>query len=401
MNKNQISDKKILNVLGDLFPEQTTLEKTRKNYINAIAGWYFTDTEIQDAAKSKKMMHLDFEFGLNCSLNCEYCFRKNDNRDNVHSETNREKPDSTSNGNVLLEKPLSFEEWKNILVQARNLGVKSIKLIGAGELMEHKKFFEAIEFVQNLGITPLIFTAAHVIGDDELAIKYHGMNGEAMANRLYNLGASIMVKVNSFDAKIQDYIVGVKGYSRKRDIGLRRLIKRGFNNSNPTRLGLEVAMMKTKSDELIEIYKLKAVLNLYIDLDSFMPCGATENPELSKNFDTTLSEKLHLYEQVYKFNILNNIPFGTPSPYAGGQACSQLGYGLYVNIRGEAFPCPGSHEWLGNTREQNLKEIWKSNPVKETFLGSLSHGCPYREKAGTLYVGWENDIIKKIKTEEK
>jgi len=375
-SKKIIKDENILNILGDLFPKQTMLNRFGNKYINAIQGWYFPDDLIEKAAKTKKLIHLDYEFGINCSLKCWYCFRTDDKRDQ---------------GALL-----SFDKWKDVLRQAKELGVKDIKLLGAGELTEHKRFFEAMEFIAKLGITPVLFTAGHVIGDDNLAKKYHGITGKEMVKRLDQLGVSVMIKVNSFDPAIQDNIVGVPGYSKKRDEGLRRLIKGGLNQYNPTRLGLEVAMMKTKSGELFEIYKLKEALNLYIDLDPFMPCGCTKTTEKSKPFDITLQEKLNLYKKIYKFNLERGIPFRGPSPYAGGQECSQLAYGLYINARGKVFACPAAHKLLGDVRKTSLKEIWETNPTKDKFLGCLSHGCPYRESAGVLYPGWEKNIMERL-----
>ena len=374
MKQYSITNKKILSTLGDLFPKQSMLEKQGKNYINAIQGWEFSDETIKSAARASKLLHLDYEFSVNCSLDCCYCFRKNDNRDNG--------------------KILSFNEWSHVLNEAKELGVTSIKFLGAGELTENKNFFKAMEYTSNLEITPLIFTAANVIGDDNLSRKYHGMSGAEMAKKLYDMGCSIMVKANSFNPEIQDKIVGVKGYSEKRDEGLRRLINAGFNNHNPTRLGLEVAMMRTEPGELFEIYKLKEALNLYIDLDPFMPCGNTKTIEKSNPFDISLDEKIELYKKVYSFNEEVGIPFRGVSPYAGGQECSQLGYGLYINIMGEIFPCPGSHYFLGNVRGKNLEELWKKNSFAMKYSGALSHGCPFREEAGVLYPGWEKDVRK-------
>lgn len=376
MNTHDIKNKNILNILGDLFLKQTMMDKYGEKYINAIQGWYFPDEIIKKAAKNKKLIHLDYEFGVNCSLKCWYCFRTDDERDQ---------------GQIL-----NFEEWKDVLKQVNRMGVKDIKLLGAGELTENKRFFEAMEFIASLGITPVLFTAAHVIGDDELAKFYHKIDGEKMVRKLDELGASVMVKVNSFDSVIQDRIVGVDGYSEKRNLGLRRLIRGGLNLRNPTRLGLEVAMMKTKPGELLETYKLKKALNLYIDLDPFMPCGCTRTTEKSKLFDMNLTERMNLYKSIYEFNLKNKIPFRGPSPYAGGQECSQLGYGLYINVRGKAFACPAAHQLIGDVRKQSIEDIWKLNSTKEKFLGSLSHGCPFREGEGILYPGWENDVMERI-----
>jgi len=44
-------------------------------------------------------------------------------------------------------------------------------------------------------------------------------------------------------------------------------------------------------------------------------------------------------------------------PYAGGFPCKQLHFGLFVDIQGNVYACPGSRDLLGNLRESSLKEI--------------------------------------------
>lgn len=349
------------------------------DFRNGIDGWIFTDDEIRAAARDGRLLHLDYEFGTGCSLRCCYCFRAEDARDGS-------------------DRPMSFEKWENVVEEAAGLGLKSVKLLGQGELMEHKQFFRVIEAFSQRGITPLLFTAAHVIGDDELCRKIHGMDGVSACRRLYELGASVMVKVNSFVPEIQDRIVGRQGYTEKRNRGLERLIAAGFTDHNPTRLGLEVAMMRPGKEELVDIYNLKFMLNVYIDLDPFMPCGLTREAE-NLEFELTFDEKMEFYRAVYENNIRFGAPFRGVSPYAGGQVCSQLGYGLYVNVYGKVFPCPGAHQELGDVANSSLKSIFETAESRKQYLGRLDHGCPFREDSGILQPGWEDGIRSHIEAQ--
>lgn len=342
-------------------------------FCNGIDGWIFTDEDIRAAADNGRLMHLDFEFGQNCSLNCIYCFRTADLRDGEKNAT------------------MTFSQWEDVLDQASDLGLSSIKLLGQGELTENRDFLRAIEAIHQRGIKTLLFTAAHILGDDIQCQRIHGMDGDALCQRLYELNASVMVKVNSFEPALQDSIVACPGYTVKRNLGLKRLLHAGFADHNPTRLGLEVAMMKTSKDELEDIYNLKFHYNVYIDLDPFMPCGLTKEPG-GLDFELSYSDKMELYRRVYANNIRFGVPFRGISPYAGGQVCSQLGFGLYVNLYGKAYPCPGSHQELGNIYGQSLKEIFDANAFRRNYAGRLDHGCPFREESGILHPGWEGEL---------
>lgn len=349
---------------------------------NGIEGWIFSDEEILNAGKNNKLMHLDYEFGKACSLKCNYCFRTEDDRDG--------------------DKAMSEELWLGVIDQCKELGLKSVKLLGQGELTESKKFLWAIKAFTDRGITPLLFTAGHIIGDDKKCLKIHNMTGQELADTLYTLGASVMVKVNSFDPAIQDKIVGKPGYTQKRDIGLERLLKAGFANHNPSRLGLEVAMMKPDKNELEDIYNLKFLLNVYIDLDPFMPCGLTKDAQ-SLDFEFGIDEKMRIYKTVYKNNIRYGMPFRGISPYAGGQVCSQLGYGLYVNLYGGVFTCPGSEEQIGDVTKDSIKNIFMNSNTTNKFKCTLDNGCPYREDGNILFEGWEDEVRNSIapKIEDK
>ena len=88
--------------------------------INGIRGWYFDPETVEEANLEGQLLTLDYEFGSACGLRCIYCYRTEDSRDEDH----------------LL---LPFDEWKRVFDDAKDLGVKSMKLIGGGEIPEEKR----------------------------------------------------------------------------------------------------------------------------------------------------------------------------------------------------------------------------------------------------------------------
>ena len=351
-------------------------ERYGPSLANGIKGWIFSDEEILDAGRNHKLIHLDYEYGRTCSLKCKYCFRMNDERDGPTA--------------------MSDELWLNVLDQCKEMGLSSVKLLGQGELTENKNFLWAIQSIAERGITPLLFTSAHIFGNDKKCMRLHAMTGKELAEVLYALGASIMVKVNSFNPDVQDSIVRKKGYTLERNAGLERLLDAGFANHNPTRLGLEVAMMKPDKYELIDIYNLKFLLNVYIDLDPFMPCGLTKDAQ-SLDFEFSMDDKMEIYQLVYDNNINYGMPFRGISPYAGGQVCSQLGYGLYINLYGGVFNCPGSLEQIGDVTKDSVVNIFQKSETVNEHKCSLDNGCPYRENGKILFKGWEDTVRNRIK----
>ena len=126
------------------------------NYINDVNGWSFDMTTIQ--SNQGKLLTLDIDFGKFCSLNCPACFRKENSVDDIKHE-------------------LLFENLVDVILQAKKLGLRSVKFLGAGEPLENFGFLEVLHFLKEQEIIPLIFTKGQVIGNDETVSKYYGEIG--------------------------------------------------------------------------------------------------------------------------------------------------------------------------------------------------------------------------------
>ncbi|GHT42855.1 hypothetical protein FACS189443_6270 [Planctomycetales bacterium] len=92
------------------------------------------------------MLTLDIDFGDVCSLNCPHCFR----RDNAIDKRDD-------------RKQLEANDLKEVIIQSKELGLKSIKFLGKGELLENKDLIDFLLFLKDNDITPILFTKGHVI----------------------------------------------------------------------------------------------------------------------------------------------------------------------------------------------------------------------------------------------
>ena len=104
----------------DTFPE---------GYINDIKGWGFNESIIK--ANAGKLLTLDIDFGSRCSLNCPFCFRRNNSVDNSYHE-------------------LEFDDLVNIVTDAKKLGLRSVKFLGAGEPLENPKILDFLRILKGL-----------------------------------------------------------------------------------------------------------------------------------------------------------------------------------------------------------------------------------------------------------
>lgn len=340
-------------------------------HINGIHGWYFEPTAIEEANQNCRLLTMDFEFGGCCPLRCVYCYRSEDSRD---------EPDDL----------LTFGQWKRIVDEAADIGVKSFKMIGGGEITEEDNFVEAMEYIASKGIITVLFTSGTLLGDDARCRRKRGMTSRELAEWMCDVGMAVFLKVDSLKPDVQDKIVGKKGYTATRNKALDLLLSLDFNKHNPTRLGLEVNVSSYNIHEIMDIYSLRTKHNLYEDVVISMPCDMYFK---NKDYDITLAQKEKLYQDIYTFNIENNIPFSDISPFIGGLVCTQLGNGLYVTNQGNVFHCPGGFKLLGNAREEPLSDIWQRFTEAKKY--DPPYFCPFREETEII----PTEFVEQIRAE--
>ncbi len=356
--------------------------KFPSNYVNDVNGWGFSSEVIKN--NIGKLLTLDIEFGVTCSLNCPHCFRKN-NFMNKSSELHDEQ----------LSKELSFSELKNTLLEAKSLGLKSVKFLGKGEPFESDRLLDLLEFLNQNDIIPLIFTKGHIIGDDDLVKKYFSKNGITNGSQLLKLlkkyNTSILLGFNSFDKNIQNRMVGdghmiysnKQTYFEVRNNTLKLLIEEGFNQGNPTRLCLATnPVTKENIHEIFNIYKWGRERNIYVIVTPSMISGRAQRNYFWKDITPSPEQLIELYTKIYIYNIehsiqsLEQIEEEGISSYAGGHPCNQISVGMYLTINGKAFRCPGDEvSYFGSVRQKSLKDIWEHS---ENYgrCGSFNCGCP-------------------------
>ncbi|MDD5148784.1 MAG: radical SAM protein [Candidatus ainarchaeum sp.] len=358
-----------------------------KTFANDVAGWGFSKEEL--IANKGKVLSLDIDFGNYCSLNCPHCFRRNNKVD------------------FGKHKLMGYKDIVALIEDAKKLGLKSVKFLGAGEPFENKRFLEFLRFLKKSKITPLIFTKGHVIGDDELVKKYYSdygiSTGRQLVKELKKLGAGILLGFNSFDTEIQDKMVGgVKGYSLKRNRALELLAEAGFNKPNPTRLAL-IATPLTKSNYkgAFDIYKWARQRNLYTIICPTMVSGRCAKEWAWHKITPSRKKLVDLYARIYKFNIekgiqsLKQIKEEGISPYAGATPCHQIACGMYVTLTGTVLRCPGDDVTVfGSVWKEPLEQIWKKSENCKR-AGTFNCGCP--PKAGkSIPENFYSEVMKKL-----
>ncbi|MBW2976510.1 radical SAM protein [Candidatus Woesearchaeota archaeon] len=315
--------------------------------IPMLKGWDFSEDEIQKAKKNKHMLMLDTETSNICNLNCPYCYR-----------------DEYSKKHVILDNELSIEQRKKLNNEAKEIGCKTIKIVGAGEPLADSQFFDQIENIFNSGITPIVYTNGILLTKER-------------AKRLFELNCSIMLKFNSLKNEIQDKLIGRKGYTKLRDKTLKILMDVGFNKSKPTRLGFDSIIVKQNKNEILDMLRYCRKNNIFPSFKTFIPTGGALR---YRDWEISKKELIDLYKEAQKIDEKEfGIKYSLSLPYIGGFHCTQWHYALFIDILGNVYACPGSRTLLGNIKEDPLISIWNTSKARE-FRVKKYVSCPPREE---------------------
>ncbi len=345
----------------------TVSESFGTSYVNGIQGWQFPAETL--AAAEGRLLTMDLDFpGDRCALNCVYCFAKSGEETGTYY-----RPDKG-------DSPLGLADIRRVVIEAKDMGLRSIKIIGYREPFDNLGIHDFIEFSAQQGIHLVIFTAGYTLGEQ----AFGGSVSKAI-DFLARRPVSLMVKMHSLDRETEDAIVRRKGYAQQRDRYLRELLEDGrFTAEACTRLGIENVISVQDVDELCDMYEyFKLHRNVFVDIDPPIPVGRTATlREAERSGCMSQSQLKDLAIRIYQLNQRHGIPFHGFSPFFGAPPCGQLPIGLYVTLSGRVLTCCGSDEELGNVKVETLRQTFARSPYRNPEGGNQS--CPYRDKKGML-----------------
>jgi molybdenum cofactor biosynthesis enzyme MoaA len=324
-------------------------------------GWDFSRAEVETAIKQGRMLNPAMELGTNiCPWECSFCFTEN--------------PGNPEGKKRRLAREMSLERRLSVIDQAVELGARSINFVGAGEPTIDPDFWVIVERIHQRGLVPLIYSEASL-----------RLGSPAFAERLFALGATVVVKVNSLEnSAYQNAIVrggNIKGshgrqYAARRNEAINVLIEAGFNRYEPTRLAFDTIICKQNSHEIESIHRYARQKNIFVLFVNYLPSGRSTNSHtdaLDRCAQRAIFEKLAQIDR-HEFGIEHGVHF----PYAGGVPCTIRGLGLFVKITGMVFDCPGELTPLGDVSQEPLAQAWaRARPITLSFDG----GCLPRETA--------------------
>jgi MoaA/NifB/PqqE/SkfB family radical SAM enzyme len=343
-----------------------------------MKGWDLDTVTLERALRAEVMPNPSLDLGNPCNLNCPYCFVE----------------EKLSPRKIRRANELSVDETRCVIEDFHGVGAQSLNIVGAGEPTIDPYFEQIIEVASSLDMVPIVFTNGIRIAREP-----------GLARFLYCNGATVVLKMNSRNQRVQDLVAGRHGYTKLRDQAREILIDSGFTGTSPTRLGIDTIVFRGNLEELPSLYKWCIENNIHPVMGEYIPTGRTDGGRFMGHASLstvgeasrrtiedllqpiTATDRFWLAEQIAAINRENNLDNFGPCAYFGGGQCTQV-LGLYVDITGDIWPCvarstenqgvlaPGL---LGNVRNGDWPSlIWKAHPYLERRRRLFDGGCPYK-----------------------
>ncbi|MAG77801.1 hypothetical protein CL616_00380 [archaeon] len=306
-------------------------------------GWDFSEEEFRNS----RCLNIEFRAFKNaCPLNCPYCFT-----DKIKSD-------------------LTLDEIRDVILQLKELGTKTINFVGEGEPTIDKNFLDVMSFCYKNNIKPIVFS--------EGTTKLGNID---FIKKLKQYDVTIVLKCDSlFNEEYQNKIVGSKNYFKKRNKILNFLMKNNFNKSNEkgtTHLALNMIVTRSNKSEVLKTVEFCRKNNIFVMLVEYLPTGRVEKKDFDKSSILFRDDIKKIRNQI---NDLDSKKYGFIHDSFTSYSfvpCTIYG-GVHIYGNGDVARCAGNAKVLGNIRNESLKKIWNKIKLdKNKFHGN----CPYRNEA--------------------
>jgi len=282
-------------------------------------------------------------------------------------------------GNISLTDELSFNDAVDLLNQSKDLGVKFFNFSG-GEPFLRGDIFKLINFACSIFEEVTVTTNGTLI-DEEV--------GKKLSN---HKNLRISVSLDGYGRE-HDKFRGVNGAFNKTIKGLKIL------NKKKVRISLKFTVSKFTRNPFKLIELAKELRAESFNIRSVIPVGrADKNMMLDTQEYIDLIKEVIKYGRKLKVRIISGDPILIPlfpevvgethktlrNHYMGCLAGSET---LYINAKGDVFPCAYIPLKVGNIKEATLREIINSKILKNLgnyrkYLKGKCKICKYKYVCG-------------------
>lgn len=338
---------------------------TKLWFSTQLEGLNFTKNEVQDALQNNHMLQLTLYTKGICNTKCPSCFISQ--TDDKYAE-------------------LVLDEYTNIINDAAQMGVKTIKISGAGEPLIIKDIIHIIDLCYRKGLNIVIYTNGISLGDHRLSRSVYGVDSYELIDYLKRKNVSLVYKFNSSIDETQDYLLGKQDYAGKLYRGIFNLLYKNYNAGN--RLALQTIITPYNKNEIADMYRFCRNQNIIPYFETVLKKeGAAEHTDLYLSDE----ENKNIFEQLCEIDRKEFDVEWFPVPSFANFQCTELYYSMLIDNFGYIRVCAGIWNCFGNIRRHSLDYYWNLTDFKkireqiDKNLGGKCNGCSIREYGKCTY----------------
>jgi radical SAM protein with 4Fe4S-binding SPASM domain len=314
-----------------------------------LENFEFPSQDIEEAVANGRLLTMEIEFSRSCNFRCPYCYV----------------PQKSS-----LKDELSQDEIRDAVLQAKDLGARRIIILG-GEPTIYPHFLEMVRFMRSNGLQVEMFTNGSKITPD-------------LAKQLFEQQVRVVLKMNTFDEKIQDVLSGKKGSYRLIQEAYQNLLKAGYP-SEEAFLAVDTIICRQNADEIVPLWRWLRGQGIAPYFEMITPqANAKENEWLDVD-----SKKLQqIFSEIAEIDRLEYGQTWDPQPPLLGNRCMRHKFSCVVSSRGDVLPCVGIEVPIGNIREKKLRDIIQDSEILQDLKNhrhTIKGPCRVCDKAAICY----------------
>ncbi len=284
----------------------------------------FSHEEIADAVQNGKLLSMEIEFNSVCNFRCVYCY-------------------AAENGHRRNE--LSADEFRGVITQAKELGARKIIILG-GEPMLYPHILDMMGFIRHLGMDVELFTNGTGITP-------------GVAKTLYDHKVRVVLKMNTFDEKLQDTLSGRKGAYTQIHGAFENLKKAGYPSSDRF-MGVSTVICQQNIAELPKMWEWLRDQHIAPYFEMITPQGGARD---NSSIDISTKQAEEFFRTIAELDRTKYGQTWEPRPPLVGGVCLRHQFSCAVSSEGSVQPCVGVTIPIGNVREKKLADILRESEV--------------------------------------
>jgi radical SAM protein with 4Fe4S-binding SPASM domain len=320
-----------------------------KSCQSRIYGAEFSREEIAEAVREGQLLSMELEFNKSCNFRCLYCY---------------------ASDHLAQRDELSREEFYDLITQAKELGARKMIVLG-GEPMLYPHIMEMIRFIRSLNMDVELFTNGTNLTSEK-------------ATELYEAGVRVVLKMNTFDEKVQDTLSGRKGAYTQIHEAFKNLKLAGYPSKDRF-MGISTVVCQQNIEELPKMWEWLRDQNIAPYFEMITPQGGAKEHNM---LDVDSHQVEELFKRISKIDRNKYGHHWDPKPPLIGGECLRHQFSCAVNSEGDVQPCVGVTIAIGNVRKQKLKDILKDSEVVQdlkVYTETIKGPCSECDRLSECY----------------